>query len=102
MAEISIANDREHHRYMIAADGTQVGLAQYREQPGELVITHVEIDDAVGGQGLGSRLVAFLLQDARDRDLDVVPLCPFVRDYIARHPEDRDLVPEERRAALGL
>ncbi len=102
MAEITIAHDREHRRYMIAADGTQVGLAEYREQPGELVVTHVEIDDAVGGQSLGSRLVAFLLQDARDRDLDVVPMCPFVREYIARHPEHHDLVPEERRAALGL
>ncbi|MDQ2896029.1 MAG: N-acetyltransferase [Actinomycetota bacterium] len=102
MAEITIANDREQHRYVIACDGAQVGWAQYREQPGELIVTHAEIDAAVGGQGLGSRLVAFLLQDARDRDLDVVPLCPFVRDYIARHPEDRDLVPEERRAALGL
>jgi len=102
MPEFTLANDREHHRYLMTADGAQVGLAQYREQPGELVITHVEIDDAVGGQGLGSRLVAFLLQDARDRDLDVVPLCPFVREYIARHPEHHDLVPEERRAALGL
>ncbi len=102
MTAITIANDRDHQRYVIAVDGAQVGMAEYREQPGELVITHAEIDDAVGGQGLGSRLVAFLLQDARDRDLDVVPLCPFVREYITRHPEHHDLVPEERRAALGL
>ncbi len=102
MTEIVIANDREHHRYVIAADGAQVGSAVYQEQPGELVVTHAEIDAAVGGQGLGSRLVAFLLQDARDRDLDVVPLCPFVREYIARHPEHHDLVPEARRATLGL
>ncbi len=102
MPEITIANDREEHRYQMTADGAQVGFAAYREQPGALVITHAEIDAAVGGLGLGSRLVAFLLQDARDRDLDVVPLCPFVREYITRHPEHHDLVPEERRAALGL
>lgn len=102
MAEISIANDREQHRYVISADGVPAGFAQYREQPGGIVVTHAEIDDAVGGQGLGSRLAAFLLQDARDRDLDVVPQCPFVRDYMVRHPEHSDLVPEERRAEFGL
>ena len=102
MPEITVANEPEHHRYVIAADGARVGFAQYREQPGELVVTHAEVDDAVGGQGLGSRLVAFVLQDARDRELAVVPLCPFVREYIVRHPEHRDLVPEARRAAFGL
>ncbi len=102
MSEIAIANDREQNRYLITADGAPVGFAEYREQPGELIITHAEVDAAVGGQGFGSRLVAFLLQDARDRDLDVVPQCPFVRDYIIRHPEHHDLVPEKRRAAFGL
>ena len=71
---------------MIAADGEQVGFAQYREQPGEIAVTHAEVDAAVGGQGLGSQLVAFLLADARRRGLAVVPLCPFVREYIAAPP----------------
>ncbi|GAC1577829.1 MAG: GNAT family N-acetyltransferase [Candidatus Dormibacteria bacterium] len=102
MADVTIANDREHHRYVMTADGAQVGFAQYRDQPGAIVVTHAEIDDTLGGQGLGSRLAAFLLQDARDRDLDVVPQCPFVREYMARHPEHRDLVPEQRRAEFGL
>lgn len=102
MPEITIADEPDHHRYVIAADGARVGFAQYRKQPGELVVTHVEVDDAVGGRGLGSRLVAFVLQDARDRELAVVPVCPFVREYIVRNPEHRDLVPEPRRAAFGL
>jgi predicted GNAT family acetyltransferase len=102
MPEITIANEPEHNRYVIAADGARVGFAQYREQPGELVVTHAEVDAAVGGQGFGSQLVAYVLADARSRDLAVVPLCPFVREYIARNPEHRDLVPEARRAAFGL
>ena len=32
------------------------------------------------------------LADIRARDLRVVPHCPFVIDYIRRHPEERDLV----------
>ena len=32
------------------------------------------------------------LADIRSRDLEVLPICPFVRGYIARHPEYADLV----------
>jgi predicted GNAT family acetyltransferase len=102
MPEITIAHEPEHHRYAIAADGEQVGFARYREQPGEIVVTHTEIAPAFGGQGLGSRLVAHVLDDARRRHVGVVPACPFVRDYIAVHPEDSELVPESHRAAFGL
>ena len=32
----------------------------------------------------------------------MIPVCPFVRAYIAGHPEYLDLVPEDRRAEFGL
>jgi predicted GNAT family acetyltransferase len=38
----------------------------------------------------------------RRRGLRVLPFCPFVRSYIARHSEYLDLVPEKQRAAFGL
>jgi predicted GNAT family acetyltransferase len=37
-------------------------------------------------------LVSFALDDARNRDLKVVPMCSFVRGYIERHPEYQDLL----------
>jgi len=67
------------------------------------VFTHTEIDDASEGRGLGSTLVRAALDDARRRGLSVRPDCPFVRAYVARHPDDYlDLVPEELRARLDL
>jgi uncharacterized protein len=44
------------------------------------------------GRGLASQLVAGALENVRARGLKVVPRCPFVRAYIARHPEYRDLL----------
>jgi predicted GNAT family acetyltransferase len=32
------------------------------------------------------------------RDLKLVPLCPFVRTYLRRHPEHADLVVSDRAA----
>lgn len=94
----------ERSRFEIHLDGRLAGFAQYRmKDPGLIVFTHTEIDDAVEGRGLGSTLVRAALDAARARGLAVRPDCPFVRGYVARHPDEyRDLVPEELRPRLGL
>ena len=38
------------------------------------------------------------LDDAKRQGLEVTPLCPFVADYIRRHPEYEDLVGAGHRA----
>jgi len=51
------------------------------------------------GRGLGHELVAAALRSARERGLEVLPFCPYVRGFIAKHPEFVDLVPEQDRPA---
>jgi predicted GNAT family acetyltransferase len=46
----------------------------------------------VGGHGHGSTLVRAALDDVRARGLSVIPLCPFVKAYIEKHPEYADLL----------
>jgi hypothetical protein len=94
----------DRSRFEVHADGRLAGFAEYRfKDPGLIVFTHSEIDDAFEGRGLGSTLVRGALDAARARGLAVRPDCPFVRGYIARHPDAYlDLVPEELRPRLGL
>ena len=103
-AEPSVRDVPERSRFEIHVDGRLAGFAQYRmKDPQLIVFTHTEIDDAVEGRGLGSTLVRSALDAARSRGLAVRPDCPFVRGYVARHPDDYlDLVPEELRPRLGL
>jgi hypothetical protein len=59
------------------------------------------VDEAHEGQGIGSRLAAGALDDIRGRGLTIVPLCPFVSAYLARHSEYADLVAAESSAPHG-
>ena len=68
------------------------GFVDYHAQPGLITVLHTEVDPAFEGQGVGSRLVEGMLDDIRARGLRVLPICPFVRAYVRRHPEVRDLV----------
>ena len=92
----------DRHRFEIRVDGRRAGLVAYRLDPGEITFTHTEIDDAFGCQGLGGVLVRTALDTARSRGLAVLPSCPFVRSWIARHEDYLDLVPADRRGEFDL
>jgi predicted GNAT family acetyltransferase len=92
----------EKHRYEVLADGEVAGFVQYQLGPGEILFIHTEIDEAYEGKGLGSVLVRHVLDDARRRKLAVLPLCPFVRGWIARHEDYLDLVPAAARQKYDL
>ncbi len=53
---------------------------------------HTEVPKELNGKGIGSALVRGLLDIARTQGLKVVPVCPFVSGYIAKHPEYADLL----------
>lgn len=101
-AQITVADSGDRERYEIRVDGRLAGFVKYRLQPSSIELVHTEINDEFEGRGLGSRLISFALDNARERGLAVLPICPFVNDYIQRHHQYVDLVPEQRRQDFGL
>jgi predicted GNAT family acetyltransferase len=98
--EARVVDNPESRRYELWLGEALAGVIVYRPRPDALALVHTEIDPAYEGQGLGAKLVAAALDDVRRRGLKIVPLCPFVRSYLERHPEDADLVaPRPARSA---
>ncbi len=100
MADLTVRDNLEARRYEAVLDGEVVGIAQYRSVPGRIVFTHTEVDDAVEGQGIGSRLAAGALDDVRQRGLRATLHCPFISAYVRRHPEYADIV-DTRQSHAG-
>lgn len=72
--------------------GDDMALIEYMPGRGFLVLTHTVVPPQYEGQGIGTELVKAVLEDIRQKGLQVVPQCPFVGAYIRRHPEWMDLV----------
>lgn len=87
-----VVNLPEQRRYEIRSDGEVAGYADYIRTDNLVTFTHTEIDPAFEGKGLGSSLVRQALDDVRSLDLSVLPVCPFVKQWIERHPDYSDLV----------
>ena len=86
-----VSQNEAEHRYEMEVEG-QTAFAQYNLNGSIITFTHTIVPEELEGQGIGSRLVAAALDDARAQDLKVVPMCSFVRGYIERHPEYQDLL----------
>jgi predicted GNAT family acetyltransferase len=100
-SEILVRDAPDRSRFEITVDGTVAGFSEYRSRPGRIVFTHTEVDEAYQGRGLASRLIRAALDRARRLNLVVTPLCPYVADFIRRHPDYLDLVDEGHRAQVS-
>lgn len=101
-ATVEVTDNPDRERFEVTSDGELAGFAEYRRRPGLIAFVHTEIDDRFEGDGLGSVLARAALDRARDEGLDVLPLCPFIGGWIARHPDYADLVPAEMRERFRL
>src|SRR5215207_7582485 len=88
---IVVQNNEAAERFEAQVAG-HLAVVEYQRAPGLIVYTHTEVPDALEGRGIGSKLARTVLDYARAEHLAVVPSCPFIRAYIARHPEYQDLV----------
>ena len=100
--DLTVRDNEEKHRFEIdLGDGT-FAVADYKLVPGSIVFTHTEVPEAHEGHGIGTKLIEFALASARERGLQVIPICPFVRAYIQQHREEQDLLSDHWREKLGL
>jgi len=98
----SIHDNPDRHRFELdLGDGT-LAIAEYNLLRGKIVFTHTEVPPAHEGQGIGSALIRHALASARERGLQVIPICPFFATYIKKHAEEKDLLDPANRGTLGL
>ena len=98
----AIADNPEKHRFEVDLGDGSLAIAQYSLRHGKIAFTHTGVPKTHEGQGIGSALVRFALASARERGLQVVPVCPFVVAYIKKHAEEQDLLDPASRKSLGL
>ena len=75
--------------------GDDIAIIEYIKTQGFIILTHTEVPEKYEGQGIGAELVHDVLEDLRAKKLQMIPQCPFIAQYIRRHPEWVDVVLKE-------
>jgi predicted GNAT family acetyltransferase len=79
-------------RYEALLDGRLAGFIRYTIDGAVVTLVHTDVAPSFKGRGVGAGLVEGALRDLRDRGRRLVPLCPFVAEYVHRSPEYNDLL----------
>jgi uncharacterized protein len=94
----SIVRDNpDQNRFEIDLGDGEYAFAAYNLLPGAIRFYHTVVPESHGGHGLGTALIKTGLAAARERGLKVIPICPFFRAYLKKHPEEQDIVDPEHR-----
>lgn len=72
--------------------GGPIAFISYVQRDDILVLIHAEVPAALNGRGIGGRLVQTTLDRLRTQAHRVDPQCPFIAEWIRRHPEYADMV----------
>lgn len=90
---IEIEDTGSKGRYVVrGADGAEAEMTFTKVGESRLIIDHTGVPDAFRGQGVGAKLVARAVEDARAQGKTIIPLCPFAAAQFRRHPEWADVL----------
>ncbi len=93
MTDVVVTRNEDEHRWEARVDGALAGFAEYRQTDELVIFTHTEVDASFEGQGVGTALARHALDEVFDEGTHkVMPLCPFIKGWIRRHPEYVPLV----------
>ncbi len=86
--EINKVIDEVYSRFEISENGNVVGELVY-DVPFDdrLVIKHTSISPEFGGKGLGKELIKEVVAFAKERNLEIVPVCSYAVKMKCDHPE---------------
>lgn len=79
-------------RWVTTVDGHEAEMTYTLVGESRIIIDHTGVPDALRGRGVGQALVARGVEDIRAMKRMLIPLCPFAKAQIARHPEWQDVL----------
>jgi predicted GNAT family acetyltransferase len=86
VSTLEVKQNLEKHRFEIVVDD-KVAMVGYRMVGSTIVYTHTEVPPEFEGKGVGSKLARFVLDYAQAQGYRVQAQCPFIAEYVRRHPE---------------
>ncbi len=95
MAVEELRHNRHRQRFEAWLDGELVGEATYRLTDDVAAFDHTFVEPDRRHLGIAGRLVQYAFDQVRaDREWRIEALCPYVKDWVSRHPEYDDLLVE--------
>lgn len=79
--------------FYVSVDGKQEGKMTFVFAGSDkIIIDHTEVNPGNNGKGYGKKMVAKAVEYAREKNIKIIPLCPFAKKVFDKTPEFRDVL----------
>lgn len=85
-------NDRKGFFYIEVNGKIEAKMTFVFAGPDKIIIDHTEVNEGNNGKGYGKKMVAKAVEYAREKNIKIVPLCPFAKKVFDKTPEFRDVL----------
>ena len=99
---LTVRDNPDRHRFEADLGDGSMAIAEYTLPAGKIMFTHTEVPPEHEGKGIGSALIRYALDKARERGLKVIPICTFFAAYMQKHAEVQDLLDPAWRKKITL
>jgi len=89
---MDVEHDQARHRFSVTLPEGRAELRYFVHPDTALDLYHVEADAALRGKGIAGDVTAAAFAYVRANGRKVRASCPFVVGWLARHPEEKDIV----------
>lgn len=86
--KVVLKEDRTCGEVQLFSADKKAGKMDISVADGKLRVYHTEVNAAYEGRGFAKLLLDQLVGYARDNNLKIIPLCPYVLAQFKRHPAD--------------
>jgi hypothetical protein len=84
---------REEKRFVIHAEGKEV-YVEFDLKDDKIDLDHTYTHPDLRGRGLAAQVVRAALEYAKENNLKVIPTCSYVRSFIKKNDEYKEMVIE--------
>lgn len=85
-------NDKKGYFHIDIEGKTEAKMTFVFAGTDKIIIDHTEVNEGNNGKGYGKIMVAKAVEFARERNIKIIPLCPFAKKVFDKTPEYKDVL----------
>lgn len=85
-------NDKNGFFYIEIDGKTEAKMTFVFAGNDKIIIDHTEVNPKNNGKGFGKMMVEKAVVFAREKDIKIIPLCPFAKSVFNKTPEFKDVL----------
>lgn len=83
-----VLNEKNRGEIQLFSDENKAGKMDISVSGNLLTVYHTEVDEIYNGKGFAKILLNKLVSYARENNMKIIPLCPYVHAQFKHHPEE--------------